>query len=61
VTEKPLTKPVWFSCTVAGAEGDDTFTGAAVGWTSRHAAWLVLAHNPDAARSLVAALRSAVQ
>jgi hypothetical protein len=61
VTEKPLTKPVWFSCTVDGAEGDDNFTGAAVGWTSRHTAWLVVAHDPAAAQLLVAALRDAVQ
>jgi hypothetical protein len=61
VTDKPLTKPVWFSCRVDGAEGVDNFTAEAVGWTSRKTAWLVVAHDTSAARSLAAALRSAVR
>jgi hypothetical protein len=41
VTNKRITKPVWFSCSINGAEGDDHLTGQAVGWTSKKTAWLV--------------------
>jgi hypothetical protein len=57
VTKKPLTKPVWFSCPINGAEGDDNFTGQAVGWTSKKTAWLVVAKDTTAAAAIVTALR----
>jgi hypothetical protein len=53
---KRSSKPMWFSCKVDGAEGDDNFKGHAVGWTSRKAAWLVIAEDEKAARSLIAGL-----
>jgi hypothetical protein len=56
VTKKPITTPIWFSCTVHGAEGDDNFTGQAVGWTSKKTAWLVVADSETSARHLVHAL-----
>jgi hypothetical protein len=59
VTKKPLSSDVWFSCTVDGAEGDEQFTGQAVGWTSKKTAWLVVADSPSTARDLVDALARA--
>jgi hypothetical protein len=49
-------KPNWFSCRIDGAEGDDDFTGHAVGWTSEKAAWLVIAEDEEAARAIIAGL-----
>ncbi|MCW2810073.1 MAG: hypothetical protein JWP61_531 [Friedmanniella sp.] len=60
VTAKPLTKPVWFACHVAGAEGQDDFQGEAVGWTSGKLAWLVIGPSPAATQQLVTRLRAAV-
>ena len=51
-------KPRWFSCRIDGAEGDDNFKGHAVGWTSKKAAWLVVAEDEKAARSLIANLEA---
>jgi hypothetical protein len=50
---------VWFSCRVDGAEGDDEFSGYAVGWTSKKTAWLVVAQDQNATRGFVTALRDA--
>jgi hypothetical protein len=52
-------QPIWFSCPVDGAEGDEDFTAHAAGWTSGKTAWLILAPDRDAVRSLVTALHSA--
>ena len=51
-------EPRWFSCRIDGAEGDDNFKGHAVGWTSKRAAWLVVAEDEKAARSLIANLEA---
>ena len=59
VTKKPLSSDVWFSCTIDGVEGDDNFTGQAVGWTSKKTAWLVVADSQRTARELVEALARA--
>ena len=59
VTRRPLTRSVWFSCRIDGAEGDDNFSGCAVGWTRRKTAWLVVAQDKKTARLLVAALQEA--
>lgn len=55
---KKSSGPRWFSCAIDVAEGDDDFTGHAVGWTSGKAAWLVIAEDATAARSLIAALEA---
>jgi hypothetical protein len=34
-TAKESPRGVWFSCVIDGAEGDENFTGQAVGWISR--------------------------
>lgn len=52
-------EPVWFSCPVDGAEGDEDFTAHAAGWTSGKTAWLVLAPTEEEVRSLVTALHEA--
>lgn len=57
VTGKKSPQPVWFSCRIAGAEGNDNYTGQALGWTSGKTAWLVVGENKTAVRSLVGALR----
>jgi hypothetical protein len=59
VTKKPVTTDIWFSCTIDGAEGDDNFTGQALGWTSKKTAWLVIADSQTTARDLVQALARA--
>lgn len=59
VTTKPLSKDVWFSCTIDGAEGDDRFTGNAVGWTSHRTAWLVEGQDRGTTQTIVEALRQA--
>ena len=46
---------MWFSCD--SAQGDDNFKGHAVGWTSKKAAWLVVAKDQKTARCLIADLR----
>ncbi|MDQ3890118.1 MAG: hypothetical protein M3312_06150 [Actinomycetota bacterium] len=46
----------WFSCTVAGAEGDPKFTGHAVGWVSGDVGWLTVSSNERIAQSLIDAL-----
>ncbi len=46
----------WFSCRVDAAEGDEDFTGYAVGWTTTKAAWLLVAEDEKVARALVEAL-----
>ena len=51
--------PVWFSCTVDGAEGDEDFAGHALGWTSGATSWLVVARDPEGLRALVAAAQEA--
>ena len=53
---KRSAKPGWFSCRIDGAEGDENFKGHAVGWTSKRAAWLVIAEDEKAARALIAGL-----
>ncbi len=60
VTRKPLTRNVWFSCTIDGAEGDDSFTGNAVGWTSHQTAWLVVGQDKRTTQAIVDALRQAL-
>jgi hypothetical protein len=55
---KKSSKPMWFSCKIDGAEGDDDFKGHAVGWTSEKAAWLVIAKDEKTARSLITGLNS---
>jgi hypothetical protein len=59
VTERRIATDVWFSCIVDGAEGNDHFTGQAVGWTSGKTAWLVVADSQTSARDLVQALTQA--
>jgi hypothetical protein len=61
VTSKPLSRNVWFSCRIDGAEGDDSFTGNAVGWTSHTTAWLVVGQDEKTAQALVDALHHASQ
>lgn len=51
--------PVWFSCRIRGAEGDESYTGHVVGWTSGKTAWLVLAPDVDTVRALVVAAHDA--
>ena len=46
----------WFACTVAGAEGDPTLRGQAVGWAGGDVAWLTISPNKTVARRLIAAL-----
>jgi hypothetical protein len=57
-SSKKSSKPMWFSCKIDGAEGDDNFKGHAVGWTSKKAAWLVIAKDEKTARSLISGLYS---
>jgi hypothetical protein len=57
-SSKRSSKPMWFSCEIEGAEGDDNFKGHAVGWTSKKAAWLVIAKDEKTARSLITGLKS---
>jgi hypothetical protein len=52
----PSSKTRWFSCRIDVAEGEDDFSGHAVGWTSKKAAWLVIAEDEKAARALIANL-----
>jgi hypothetical protein len=47
---KSASEPAWFSCKIVVAEGDDNFKGHAVGWTSKKAAWLVIAEDEKSAR-----------
>lgn len=51
--------PVWFSCRIDGAEGDENHTGHAVGWLSGETAWQVLAADARTVRSLVTHLHQA--
>ena len=59
MSEHPLKRPSWFSCRIDGAEGDESFSGYAVGWTSKKTAWLVVAKDEKTARVLMAALHEA--
>ncbi len=59
MSEHPLTRSSWFSCRIDGAEGDDGFSGHAVGWTSKKTAWLVVARDVKTTRALMAALQEA--
>jgi hypothetical protein len=59
MSEQPLKRPSWFSCRIDGAEGDDSFSGYAVGWPSKKTAWLVVAKDEKTARLLMAALHEA--
>ena len=59
MSEHPLRRPSWFSCRIDGAEGDDGFSGYAVGWTAEKTAWLVVARDAKTARALMAALHEA--
>ena len=58
-SKHPTAKPVWFSCRIDGAEGDDGFSGYAVGWTSKKTAWLVVARDQKTTRLMMAALHEA--
>ena len=60
VTGTPGKGPVWFSCRVEGAEGDEDFTAHVVGWTSGKTAWQALAPDEASLRSLVTALHTAL-
>jgi hypothetical protein len=60
-TERAVTKPVWFSCRVAGAEGDDDYRAHAVGWTSGKTAWLVVTPNQRTTAGLVGALHEGLR
>jgi hypothetical protein len=60
-TASRLPAPVWFSCPVDAAEGEDDFSGYAVGWTSGRTAWLVIARDATAAEALVGALTRAAR
>jgi len=53
---KKSSKPMWFSCEIDVAEGHDNFKRHAVGWTSKKAAWLVIAEDQKTARSLTTGL-----
>ena len=53
---KSASKTGWFSCKIVVAEGDDNFKGHAVGWTSKKAAWLVIAEDENSARALISGL-----
>ena len=59
VPEKPSADPVWFSCAVDVAEGDDDFVGHAVGWTSGETAWQVLGPDEATVRSFVTVVHDA--
>ena len=61
VTRGPLTRSVWFSCRIDIAEGDDAFSGYAVGWTRKKTAWLVVARDENAIGVLVKALSNAAR
>jgi hypothetical protein len=56
-TTKESPKGMWFSCAIAGAEGDENFSGHAVGWISKKAAWLLIAKDENMTRSLITHLR----
>jgi hypothetical protein len=58
-SDKPVTAPAWFSCKIDGAEGNDDFTGYAVGWISKKSAWLVVAADRETALLLIGALGEA--
>jgi hypothetical protein len=54
--------PAWFACRIDGAEGDDDFTGHAVGWTSTtDIAWLVVGDDELSVRAMVEAMREAAR
>ena len=55
-SSKKSSERMWFSCKIDGAEGDDNFKGHAVGWTSKKAAWLVIAKDEKTTRSLISGL-----
>jgi hypothetical protein len=55
----PAGEPVWFSCAVDGAEGDDSYEAHAAGWTSGKTAWVVVAPDSKTVRSLINALQKA--
>ena len=57
---KPGKEPVWFSCAVEGAEGDEDLTAHVVGWTSGKTAWQVLAPDEASLRSLVTVVHAAL-
>jgi hypothetical protein len=57
--EIPAGEPVWFSCAVDGAEGDEDYKAHAAGWTSGKTAWLVVAPDSKTVRSLITALHKA--
>jgi hypothetical protein len=61
VISKLLSRNVWFSCTIDGAEGDDSFTGHAVGWTSDKNACLVIGQDLKTPQALVSALHRAAR
>lgn len=54
-------EPVWFSCAVDGAEGDEDYKAHAVGWVSGKTGWLVIAPTSDRVRELVTLLHEAVR
>jgi hypothetical protein len=60
VTDRALTDPVWFSCRVSGAEGDESYRGHAVGWTSGKTAWLVVTPDRRTSAVVVTALHAAL-
>jgi hypothetical protein len=60
VTGKAATKRVWFACQIAGAEGQEHYSGYAVGWTTKAAAWLCVAPDKQMVGSLVSALQESI-
>ena len=55
--KKSSAKTRWFSCTIGEAEGNEDYTGYAIGWTRGKSAWLVIADAGEpAARAMVGAL-----
>jgi len=54
---RPSAKTRWFSCTIGKAEGDEDYTGHAIGWLRGKSAWLVIADAGEpAAQAMVGAL-----
>jgi hypothetical protein len=55
----PGTDVRWFTCEVKGSEGDPSFRGHAVGWTSGPLAWLLIGRDEQRAKALMTALADA--
>lgn len=52
-------EPVWFSCAVDGAEGEEDYRAHAVGWVNGKTAWLVITPTANKTRTLVTLLHDA--